>query len=190
MFEIVNVAVPGLDTVNVCEAGVPTFTFPNVMLLGETEIPGWLAVPPVALNPTTTSGVVELLAIVTLPVKLPVLGGTMLALNVVLWPGGIVIGNDTPDIENPRPAAATFEIVNVEELGFVIVTVCVIVWPTPTVPNATVAGKTEIKGWLAVAPVPLRPTTTLGVVELLVIVRLPTRFPDVGTTTDTLTSVF
>jgi hypothetical protein len=189
MFEIVNVAVPGFDTVNVCEVGAPTFTFPNAMLLGETEIPGWLVVPPVALNPTTTSGVVELLAIETLPAKLPELGGTMLALKVALCPGRIVIGNDTPEIENPRPAAATFEIVNVEEPGFVIVTVWVIVWPTATVPNETSAGATEITGWLAARPAPLIPPTMLGVVELLVIVKLPVRFPDVGGIIETLTGM-
>jgi hypothetical protein len=146
IFEIVNVAVPVFDTVSVCEAEDPTFTFPNVMLPGETKIPGWAIFPPVALKPTTTLGVAELLAMVTAPEKLPVLGGTILALNVWLWPGEIVIGNDTPDTENPRPAAATFEIVKVEALGFVIVIVCDIVTPIPTVPNATVAGVTEIKG--------------------------------------------
>ena len=156
------------------------------MLPGETDIPGWLVVPPVALNPTTTSGVVESLAIDTLPAKLPVLGGTMFALKVALWPGRIVIGNDNPEIENPRPAATTFEIVNVEELGFVIVTVWDIVWPTATVPNETSAGSTEITGWLAVVPAPLIPTTVLGVVELLTMVKLPVKFPDVGGTIETL----
>jgi hypothetical protein len=156
------------------------------MLPGETEIPGWPVPPPVALNPTTTSGVVELLAMVTLPVSPPVVDGTTLVLNVALWPGRIVIGSDTPEIENPRPAAATFEIVNVEELGLVIVTVWVIVWPTATVPNETSAGTTEIIGWLAVVPAPVIPTTRLGVVELLVIVKPPVRFPDVGGTIETL----
>jgi len=53
--------------------------------VGETEIAGEPdGVPPVALNPTTTFGVVELLAIVTLPEKLPVEGGTIFALNVLL----------------------------------------------------------------------------------------------------------
>jgi hypothetical protein len=54
------------------------------MLAGETEIAGWLGLAPVPLKPTTTLGVVESFTIVTLPERLPGLGGTMFALKVLL----------------------------------------------------------------------------------------------------------
>jgi hypothetical protein len=84
MLEIVNAVVPGFDTVTVCPEVTPTVTFPKLMLVGETEIAGcpWLA--PVPLNVTAMLGVGELFVTVMLPDKLPIAGGTMLALNVVL----------------------------------------------------------------------------------------------------------
>ena len=117
-----------------------------------------------------------------LPERLPVAGGTIFVFNVLLCPAGIVIGNETPVTENPSPAATTFEIVNVEALGLVIVSNWDIVAPTPTVPNATLVGNTVIVGWLVLPPVPLNATTTVGVTESFVIVMLPDKVPGVDGT--------
>jgi len=180
IFEIVNVALPVFDTFTVCDDATPTFTLPNATLAGETEIAGLLGLAPLPLNPITTLGVEESFTTVTLPERLPGLGGTIFALKVLLWPGRIVIGNETPVTENPNPAAVTLETVSVEALGFVIVSNWDIVTPTVTVPNATFVGKTVMVGLLEPPPVPLNATTTDGVAVLLVMMRLPDSAPIVG----------
>jgi hypothetical protein len=100
----------------------PTVTVPNATLDGNTVIEGLLELPPVPLNATTTLGVAELFVMIMLPDSAPVVGGTMLALKVVLCSGASWIGNVTPDTEKPEPAAITFEIDSVAFPEFVTVT--------------------------------------------------------------------
>jgi phosphoribosylcarboxyaminoimidazole (NCAIR) mutase len=189
MFDTVNVALPPFVIVIVCVVDALTFTFPKATLVGETDIAGCGAVVPVPVNATTTLGVAELFATVTLPVLPPVTVGANLATNVELCPAGIEIGNVKPETEYPDPAAVMFETVNAAFPPFVIVIVCGVETPTFTFPKATLAGLTDIVGCAAVVPVALNATTTLGVAELFAIVTLPERLPVVGGTTFALNVV-
>jgi hypothetical protein len=84
MLEIVNAVVPGFDTTTVCPEVTPTVTFPKLMLVGETEIPGCPWLTPVPLIVTDMLGVGELFVTVIVPDRLPIAGGTISALKLIL----------------------------------------------------------------------------------------------------------
>jgi hypothetical protein len=116
--------------------------------------------------PTATLGVVELLEIVTLPDKLPAVGGTMATRIVTLWPAAIEIGTETLDSEKPKPLTVTFEIVSVPPPEFLTVTSCPSVTPIPAVPKFMLPGETAIvvtvAGDVELAPViPMQPVCAM-----------------------------
>ena len=162
----------------VCELGAPTVTFPKLTLAGLTAIAGCPWAMPLPLKGTTTLEVDELLVIVRLPERFPVVVGSILATKFVAWPAVRLIGNVTPVIEKLEPATAIFEMVNVPEPEFVIDIACPTLWPTSTPPKLTLVGLTVIAGCPCEdMPAPLSGMTTLGVEELFENVMLPAMVP-------------
>jgi len=95
-----------------------------------------------------------LLAIVTLPVALPVDVGVRLTVNVTDCPAVKVVFDATPLALYPDPEAVTCEMVTLEFPVFVSVTFCELVLPTVTFPKLKLVG-VALKTSVAVAPVPL-----------------------------------
>jgi len=92
---------------------------------------------PVPESAITIGEFAALLAIVILPVALPLAAGSNVALNAAVCPDARIRPEDTPLAPNPAPATITLEIVTLELPVLVMVTPCVLVFDTLTLPNAT-----------------------------------------------------
>ena len=78
---------------------------------------------------------VALLATVMLPVALPLLAGSNVAVNVALWPGVIIVPEEMPLSLKPGPETLTLEIVTLPVPAFVNVTVCMLAVDTVSLPK-------------------------------------------------------
>jgi hypothetical protein len=81
--------------VSVNVEGVDVFTLPNARL-DELSDSVLVAATPVPLRATVAGEFSALLAIVTVPAKLPVVVGANTALNETLDPGATVLGTESP----------------------------------------------------------------------------------------------
>jgi hypothetical protein len=119
-----------------------------------------------------------LLAIEMLPVALPAALGANTALNVAVLPAAIVSGAVIPVVLKPAPVTVTEEIVTVALPPFVRLTVCELLVPVVTLPNAAVVGVAASCGCV---PVPLNGIVSGEFGALLTIEMLPLAAPaDVG----------
>jgi len=125
------------------------------MFAGATEIEGVLVDAPAPLTPITTLGVVELLEIVTLPVRFPDVCGIIETRIAALWPAATEMGiGGRFDNKKPVPVIETFEIVSVPPPEFVTVKSCPRVTPIPAVPKFMLEGETDMTGCAPPVPVP------------------------------------
>ena len=90
-----RLALPEFVMVRVCVPVLPSFTFPNEMLLELTEIPGAVATP-VPVIETLDGEFGALLMSETLPGKLPAVVGANVTLKLAELPAEIVAGVDIP----------------------------------------------------------------------------------------------
>ncbi len=93
--EICTLEFPVLVIVTVCVDEVPVFTLPNARLVELYESVCVVATP-VPLSATVVGEFGALLAILTVPVRLPAVVGANTALNVTLAPGATVLGMLSP----------------------------------------------------------------------------------------------
>ena len=91
IWEMVTLALPLLVSVTVLALELPALTFPKLKLVGLADIVT-VAATPVPLNDTIVGEFGALLAIVTLPVRLPAVVGANRTLNVAVPPAAIVAG--------------------------------------------------------------------------------------------------
>jgi hypothetical protein len=165
--EIVTVAVPPFVRVMVCELLVPVATLPNAALLGDAAN---CACVPVPLKLIVVGEFGALLTSVTDPVTLPATLGPNTALNVAVLPAPIVTGVAIPVVLKPAPVTVTAEIVTVAVPLFVSVTVCELLVPVVTLPNAALLGDAAN---CACVPVPLKLIVVGEFGALLTIEMLP-----------------
>jgi hypothetical protein len=178
MFEMFSEPLPVLDTVTICELVTPTTTFPKLIFIGEIEITADCpALVPVPLSPTTTLGVDESLVIVMLPERLPVVGGTRLALNVAVWPAATLNGAVTPLNEKPDPVTEMFEMFNATLPVLVTVIACELVTPVTTLPKLMLVGETEIADCPELEPVPVNAIVETAGFVFAVMEMLPVAAP-------------
>ena len=119
-----------------------------------------------------------LLVSVTLPLALPAVVGANVSVSVALCPAEMVAGVVTPLPVKPVPVTLTVERFKSAVPEFVIVSACVPVVPSVTLPNAIVVELTEIAGAVA-TPVPVSATLEGEVGALLVMDTLPGKLPTV-----------
>jgi hypothetical protein len=133
---------------------------------------------PVPLRETTAElPVVELLVIVSCPVRAPVVVGSNWSCSVSVWFGFSVTGKLPPTMVKPAPViAAELTVTGVVPVD-VRVKDCVVAVFTVTLPKFTLPALIDNCGFAAV-PVPLKATeAVLPVVELLLIVIWPLAVP-------------
>jgi hypothetical protein len=175
--EIVTFEFPLFVTVEVIDPVLPTFTLPKLkveLLSPRTRVEA----TPVPLREIVSGEFGALLTSVTDPVTLPAALGPNTALNVALLPAPIVTGAVIPVVLNPAPETATEEIVTVALPPFVSVTVCELLVPVVTLPNAALLGVADNCGCV---PVPLKVIVAGEFGALLTIEMLPLALPaDVG----------
>jgi hypothetical protein len=156
---------------------LPTFTLPKLsvaLLNPRTRV----AATPVPLREIVSGEFGALLTSVIDPVTLPAELGPKTALNVVDWPAAMFTGAAIPEVLKPVPATVTEEIVTVALPPFVSVTVCELLVPVVTLPNAVLAGVAASCGCV---PVPLKLIVVGELGALLTIEMLPLALPaDVG----------
>ena len=150
--EIVTFEFPVLVSVVVNELLLPTLTFPKLKL-GELSPRTRVAAAPVPLREIVVGELGALLSSVIDPVTVPAALGPNTALNVVALPAAMVTGAVIPVVLKPAPETVTEEIVTVALPPFVRVTVCELLVPVVTLPNAAVLG---VAANCASMPVPLK----------------------------------
>jgi len=101
-----------------------------------------------------------LLVMVIVPVSWVSTVGLKTAETLALWPALSEIGSAGPEAVNPVPFTEIAETASISVPLFVSVTVCVALWPTPTVPKLRVLDDSSIAmpGVLGVVPLPVVPT--------------------------------
>jgi hypothetical protein len=171
--EIVTFEFPVFVTVEVIDPVLPTFTFPklSVELLNPRRR---VAATPVPLREIVSGEFGALLPSEIVPVTLPAALGAKTALNVVDWPAAMVTGAVIPEVLKPAPATVTEEIVTVALPAFFSVTVCELLVPVVTLPNAALAGVAASCGCV---PVPLNAIVVGEFGALLTIEMLPLTLP-------------
>jgi hypothetical protein len=140
--EIVALAVPLLVTVTVWVLELPTAMPGKLKLVGLAVSEGAAAVP-VPLSGTAVGELVALLAILTLPVRLPAVVGSNRTLNVVVPPAGIVAGVASPLTLKAPPLSPICEIVSDAVPVFVTVKLSDFVCPSATLPKLKLDGETD-----------------------------------------------
>jgi hypothetical protein len=169
--DTVRLAVPVLLKVTVLEVLLPALMLPKETLVGEAEIAPCVAS---ALNGMTSALADALLKIETLPVALPATVGAKTTLKVAELPAPTEIPPDTPETLNPVPDAVIDETDRVAEPVFDRVTVCVVLLPMATLPNAMLAGDAEMPD---VTPEPVNATVIAESEALLLNAMLPLAAP-------------
>jgi hypothetical protein len=123
--------------------------------------------------------VVELLLMVSCPVKAPAVVGLNCSCSTSVWVGSIVTGKPPPTMVKPAPVIEPEFTVTGVVPDDVSVNVSVVAVFTATLPKLRLGALTVNCGFAAV-PVPLKATTAvLPVVELLLIVSCPVKAPTV-----------
>jgi hypothetical protein len=164
---------PLFVTVEVIDPVLATFTFPKFrveLLSPRTRV----AATPVPLREIVSGEFGALLTSVTNPVTLPAALGPKTALNVVDWPAAMFTGAAIPEVLKPAPATVTEAIVTVALPPFVSVTVCELLVPVVTLPNAALVGVAANCGCV---PVPLSVIVVGEFDALLTIEMLPLTLP-------------
>jgi hypothetical protein len=164
---------PLLVSVVINELLLPTLTLPKLKL-DELSPSIRVAATPVPLREIVIGELGALLTSVIDPVTLPAALGPNTALNVVALPAPIVTGAVIPVVLNPAPENVTDEIVTVAVPPFVRLTVCELLVPVVTLPNAAVVGVAANCGWV---PVPLKLIVVGEFSPLLMIEMLPLPLP-------------
>jgi hypothetical protein len=171
--EICTAALPELVNVILCAALLPVATVPKLRLVVlAVNLPAGAAVP-VPVNPITSAGPLPLLAIVIVPVALPILAGANFTASVAVCDGFNVAGTATPLALNPVPAATTLEIFTAALPVFVNVTFCEALLPEATFPKPTFVGLALNCPSAAVVPFPVSVTLVVGVVGSLLVIAIP-----------------
>jgi hypothetical protein len=163
---------PVFVIVSVFVEDVPVFTFPNAKLVPLKESV-WATATPVPVSATVEGEAGALLAMLTLPAKLPTVVGANTALNVAV-PLGATLVVLRPFTEYPTAPMLTCEMASVVVPVFVIVKVWDFVWPSITLPKLKLAGLTDNP---ACAPVPLSAIVAGEPEALLVRLTLPLAAP-------------
>ena len=165
-----------LVSVVVNELLLPTLTFPKLKL-DELSPRTRVAAAPVPLREIVSGELGALLTSVIDPVTLPAALGPNAALNVAALPAAMVTGAVIPVVPKPVPETVTEEIVTVAEPPFVRLTVCELLVPVVTLPNAAVFG---VAANCASMPVPLKAIVAGEPGALLTIEILPVSLPATG----------
>ena len=135
--EIVTLAVPVFVKVTAMDAELPSTRLPKTTLVG-------LAVSfpcvPVPLKGIVIVGSEALLEIVIEPEALPDTVGANFAVKDLVPPAATVAGTVSPVMLKPVPDALAAETVTLVVPLFVSVIDCVLLLPTPTLPNAKLPG--------------------------------------------------
>ena len=95
IIEICTLELPVFVTVSLCVADVPVFTFPKPILV-ELKERVCVCATPVPVSATVAVGFGALLAILTVPDRLPAVVGVNTALKLTLLPGATVLGTLRP----------------------------------------------------------------------------------------------
>lgn len=135
--EMVTVAVPVLVSVTLCDALLPTVTFPKDRLVGLTLS---LRFRPRPLRETNVGEFVAALATDTLPDTVFSSAGENWAEKVPVCPGARLRGKATPLMLKPVPLTLAWVTTRFELPVLVRLTVCVLLLPTITSPKATLPG--------------------------------------------------
>lgn len=168
--EMVSVAFPALVIVTVIELLLPSVTVPNATGDGLNEICG---AAPVPVKVSVFGELLALLVIDTFPVTGPAEVGANFTVIVVEAPAFMVTGVVNPVWLNPAPVTSTWEIVRAAVPGFDTVTAAVALFPTFTVPKASLVGLNEIWASDGVTPVPVKDSGVGEPEALLVKLMLP-----------------
>jgi hypothetical protein len=171
--EIVRLTFPLFVMVTVFEPDVPVLMLPNAKLVGLAVRP---AVPatPVPVNVTVSSEFAALLAMLTLPVKLPAVVGAKEAVNEALAPAAMLVGVVRPLTLKPLPLTAICDTSRGPVPELVIVKVSDFVCPSVKLPKLKIEGETEIPACVAV-PLNAIASEALDAFDAIVIV--PESFP-------------
>jgi hypothetical protein len=130
---------PPLCSVICCEFVVPSATFPNATLVGFAEICPCVLVP-VPVRATLSVELVASLAMERLPVAAVADVGANCTCTMALCPTAKALVGFPPTTANAPPVMLAPDIVAVPVPVFVIVTLCVDVLPTGTLPKPMLAG--------------------------------------------------
>ena len=172
--EIATLAFPVFVTARLSELLLPVFTLPKfrfvVLRLSEC-----VDATPVPLSAIARGELGELLVITTEPLTAPAAVGAKVMLNVILPPALIVNGALIPETPNPAPVNVTCEIVAAAVPEFESVTVCELLCPVVTFPNAALFGLADS---CEDVPVPLNAIVVGEFGALLTIEMLPVALPD------------
>jgi len=164
---------PVFEIVTLWLALVPVARLPKASDAGETESCKMLEMP-VPPSGTTSGEFGALLMSVMLPEKVLAEAGTNPTLKEAEPPGATESGKASPDGLNPVPAREACVTLRVVVPGFRMVSVCVLVTPTVTLPKLMLVGITVICGC---TPVPLRETTAGEFVAVLTTLMFPDTAP-------------
>src|SRR5208283_1459856 len=171
--EIVTLELPEFVTVTFCVVLVPVAMLPKPSAVG-LVVSCSAGATPVPVSATTNGELGELFTSVTLPAMLPAAVGVNPTVNVEVPPGATLIGIVKPVKLKPLPASAACVTLRFAVPVFLIVSACVLLAPTMTLPKLALAGLTEICGCV---PVPLNAIVAGEFVALLTTLRLPVALP-------------
>jgi len=143
--EIVTFALPAFVSVTPCELLLPTNTLPKsrLLALALSSAVAAVALPVVEI---TKGELGALLVSETEPVTVPAELGANTTLNVVFWPGAMLIGSVRPEILNPAPPTLALEIVTLAVPPFCRVMVCEPLAPVVTLGKLALSGVAESCG--------------------------------------------
>lgn len=144
--EIVRFALPAFVSVTPCELLLPTTTLPKSRLLALALNSGVEATAE-PLAEITNGELAASLASETEPVTFPAEVGANTTLNVVLWPGAILIGRVRPEVPNPAPTTLALEIVTLAVPEFCSVMVWELLAPIVTPGKLALCGVAESCPW-------------------------------------------
>jgi hypothetical protein len=143
--EIVTAEFPLFVSVDVCDAVLPSFTFPKPKLAGLAPSNSVDATPVPDRLIVIGDGVPFVVRVIE-PLIAAVDVGAKIALKLVLPPAAIVVVVESPVWLMPAPATVICENVIVALPLFVSVIGCELLLPIVTFPKATLAGFAEICG--------------------------------------------
>jgi len=143
--EIVRFALPAFVSVTPWELLLPTNTLPKSRLLVLTLSSAVVAMA-LPFMEIVKGELGALLVNETDPVTFPAELGANTTLNVVFWPGAMLIGSVRPEVPNPAPTTLALEIVTLAVPLFWSVMVCEPVAPAVTLGKLALIGVAESCG--------------------------------------------
>ena len=160
-------------TVVVSGLSLPTCTFPKLRVEGDALSERLEAVPVPVSEIAICAGEPFVVSVID-PVEEPAAVGVNTALKFSVAPAATVVDVVSPDTLKPEPVALTCEKVSVALPVFFNVTTLESLFPTTTLPKATLVGLAEPS---ACRPVPLSAIAAGDPGALLVIEMLPATLP-------------